>query len=95
MSRDPAEARACRALWAAVIITALNDAITPAKGQSQGRQQAEAHAWLRAGPSLLLVASLAGIDGLELRRRYRAGSTTLQRGEAPRSCATASLARSP
>lgn len=58
MSRhDHIDARACRALWCAVMETA--------------RRQAQA--WFARGPDMLTVAALAGLDGHLIRQRYLAG----------------------
>ena len=67
----PGDGRADRALWCAVIATALNDAL---KGRAGSLDQVQADRWFRSGPDLLIVCELAGLDGPALRRAYLAGT---------------------
>ncbi|MFJ1291775.1 hypothetical protein ACEPPZ_06735 [Paracoccus yeei] len=67
----PGDSRSDRALWCAVIATALNDAI---RGKPGTLDQVTADRWFLSGPDLLIVCELAGLDGLAVRRAYLAGS---------------------
>lgn len=60
--------RACRALWIAVIETALGDL-----GSSDPVLRHRAGAWFASGPDMLRVAALAGLDGSVIRQRYLRG----------------------
>lgn len=63
--------KAHRALWIAVVAVALNDAV---RGKPGSLDQVTADRWFRAGPDLLTVCNLAGLDGGAVRRAYLAGS---------------------
>lgn len=67
----PGDSRSDRALWCAVIATALNDAL---KGRAGSLDQVTADRWLRFGPDLLIVCELAGLNGPAVRQAYLAGS---------------------
>ncbi|QEU07971.1 hypothetical protein [Paracoccus yeei] len=67
----PGDGQADRALWCAVIATALNDAI---RGKPGTLDQVTADRWFLSGPDLLIVCELAGLDGPALRQAYLAGS---------------------
>lgn len=67
----PGDSRSDRALWCAVIATALNDAI---RGKQGTLDQVQADRWFRSGPDFLIVCELAGLDGPALRQAYLAGS---------------------
>lgn len=64
---DHMDARACCALWRAVLSTMLIDL------QGPGPAQRAAAAWFDRGPDMLMVAALAGLDGHLIRERHRAG----------------------
>ena len=49
MSGDSGEARAARALWAAVLEAGIRDALTPATTTVARAAQEQAHAWLVTG----------------------------------------------
>ena len=66
MSIDPGEAKACRALWIAVMENAIRDALSP----TVSSDQILADRWFRSGPNMLIVASMAGLDGRAVRQRY-------------------------
>ncbi|XQZ51216.1 hypothetical protein E2977_20265 [Paracoccus yeei] len=57
-------------MWAAVLTTAIADAI---RGRPGSLDRESADRWLRSGTDMLEVASLAGVDGRTVRARYLAG----------------------
>ncbi|ATQ55957.1 hypothetical protein PYTT13_09100 [Paracoccus yeei] len=66
----PGNGQGERSLWAAVLTTAISDAI---RGRPGSLDQMAADRWLRSGTDMLEVASLAGVDGRTVRARYLAG----------------------
>ncbi|AYF01543.1 hypothetical protein PY32053_01920 [Paracoccus yeei] len=79
----PGDGRADRQLWLAVLATALNDAV---RGKPGTLDQVTADRWFRAGPDLLIVCELAGLDGPALRQAYLAGSVRPELMRAERRC---------
>lgn len=73
MAHNHIDARACRALWLAVLETALNDLAAPRNSSAAETVRRQAAAWFARGPDMLTVAALAGLDGHLIRQRYLAG----------------------
>lgn len=67
----PGNGQGERRMWAAVLTTAITDAI---RGRPGSLDRESADRWLRTGTDMLLVASLAGVDGRTVRARYLAGT---------------------
>lgn len=73
MAHNHIDARACRALWCAVMEAMLSDLNAPGHSAAAETARRQAQAWFARGPDMLTVAALAGLDGRAIRNRYLRG----------------------